>query len=61
MTNKELRYMSRGELLEIRIGQTGSIAEAALRLNGVFETAGRAVQQYLENVRSVTGEESGGI
>ncbi len=31
--------------------ETGSIAEAALRLNGVFEAAQAAAQQYLENAR----------
>lgn len=36
---------------KICMEQTGSIAEAALRLNGVFEAAEAAAQQYLENVR----------
>lgn len=36
---------------EIRIQESGSIAEAALRLNGIFEAAQAAVDQYLENVR----------
>ncbi len=35
----------------IRIQECGSIAEAALKLNGVFEAAEAAAQQYLENVR----------
>lgn len=30
--------------------QAGSIAEAALRLNGVFEAAQRAADQYLESL-----------
>lgn len=34
----------------ILIDKAGSIAEAALQLNNVFEDADRAVQQYLENV-----------
>ena len=81
MTDKELRRLSRRELLEMMISLTeeneklkirleqaearlrnrrimidnaGSIAEAALQLNHVFEDADRAVQQYLENVRRMT-------
>ena len=36
---------------EILIAQSGSIAEAALQLNGVFEAAQKAAQQYLDNVQ----------
>lgn len=36
---------------EIKISKAGSIAEAALQLNGVFEAAEKAVGQYLENVK----------
>ena len=32
------------------------MAEAALRLNGVFEAADRAAQQYLENIRRMAEE-----
>ena len=35
----------------IRIRDAGSIAEAALQLNHVFEAAQAAAQQYLDNVR----------
>ena len=35
---------------EIRLRHSGSIAEAALRLNGVFEAAQAAADLYLENV-----------
>ena len=38
---------------EIELEDAGSIAEAALRLNGVFEAAQRAAEQYLMNVRNV--------
>ena len=78
MTDRELRRLSRADLLElllkesqendrlraqlqkanellasraIQIDKAGSIAEAALALNGVFEAAERAAAQYLENVR----------
>ena len=78
MTDKELRRMSRGELLElliaqatenerlkqeleqtqaalqarrIAIGNAGSLAEAAMQLNGVFDAAQTAAQQYLENLQ----------
>lgn len=36
---------------EIAIEKAGSIAEAAMGLNGVFEAAQKAAQQYLENIR----------
>jgi hypothetical protein len=36
---------------EIAISTSGSIAEAALKLNGVFEAAQKAADEYLENVR----------
>lgn len=78
MANKDLKKLSRAELLEmliaqskevadlrerlndaeeqladrqIRIDSAGSIAEASLALNGVFEAAQKAAEQYLENVR----------
>lgn len=78
MTEKELRRLSRADLLEMLIDQSveleqtrkklaaaeealasrvieinsaGSIAEAALRLNGVFEAAQAACDQYVQNVR----------
>lgn len=35
---------------KIQIEQAGSLAEAALQLNGVFEAAQRAEDQYLENI-----------
>lgn len=84
MTNKELRKLSRAELLEllleasrenerlrsqlqktkellatrvIEIENAGSIAEAALALNGVFQAAQRAADQYLENVRRQAEEQ----
>ncbi len=40
---------------EIKTAEAGSIAEAALRLNGVFEAAQRAADQYLENVKKQSG------
>lgn len=78
MTNRELKRLSRGELLEMLIAQSretqalrerleaaeaqlrereitinnaGSIAEAALRLNGVFEAAQGACKLYTDNIR----------
>lgn len=79
MTDKELRRMSRRELLEmlvalkkentklrqeleqaqtelnnryIAIKQSGTMAEAALRLNKVFEAADWAARQYLQNIKA---------
>ena len=77
MTERELRKLSRGDLLEmllnlskeneqlnrkltrmqeelekrtIAISQSGSLAEAALKLNGVFEAAQYACDQYIQNI-----------
>lgn len=41
----------------IAISEAGSIAEAALRLNLVFEAADRAVEQYKENIRRMNAEQ----
>lgn len=81
MTDKELKHLSRSELLEMLIAQmeeneklkidlekaqekansrqiaidrAGSIAEAALVLNGVFDAAQAAAAQYLENIRQLS-------
>lgn len=40
---------------EIKMARAGSMAEAALLLNGVFEAADAAAAQYLENLKS-TGQ-----
>ena len=84
MTDKELRKLSRSDLLELLISQTeenrvlksrvdqmqdqlldrriavdkaGSIAEASLQLNGVFQAAEKAAQQYLENIQRMSEEQ----
>ena len=46
---QELLVVRDAELAErrIRIAQSGSIAEAALKLNDVFEAAQKAADQYL--------------
>jgi len=36
---------------EIMIKKSGSIAEAALKLNKIFEVADKAARDYLENVK----------
>lgn len=78
MTEKELKRLSRADLLEMLIDQSvelqdvkkqlesaeaalasriieintaGSIAEASLQLNGVFEAAQAACSQYTESIR----------
>lgn len=83
MTDRELKRLSRSELLEMLIAQmeeneklkidletvqekannrriaidrAGSIAEAALVLNGVFDAAEAAASQYLENIRKLSDE-----
>lgn len=77
MKEKELKRLSREELLELLLVQTreterlekrlseaeaelserrinieksGSLAEASMRINGVFKAAENAAKQYLENI-----------
>ena len=38
----------------IKIENAGSIAEAALKLSGIFEAAQEAVDQYVENIEQIT-------
>lgn len=84
MTDRELRKLSRSDLLDLLLRQTreieqlreelqeaeeqlasrrlavdeaGSIAEASLQLNGVFEAAQSACAQYIENVRARSEEQ----
>jgi len=79
VTDKQLKRLSRRELLEMLIVQTrkveqleiqleeanrklndkiilientGSLADAVMQLNGVFEAAQNAAQQYLDNIRA---------
>lgn len=83
MTDKELKRLSRTELLEMLIEQgkeverlkkeledtqkqlenrqlaidsSGSIAEAALKLNGVFEAAQSSADLYLENIENMVSQ-----
>lgn len=43
---------------EIAINEAGSIAIAALQINGIFEAAQAASQQYIENIRSLNERQS---
>lgn len=81
MTDKELRKLSRTDLLEmllmqkkendqlrlqlqqlqsqlddrtIAVNKAGSLAEASLQLNGVFESAQAACGQYVENIQMLS-------
>lgn len=56
LAERDAQLAERRILLE----QSGSIAEAALRLNGIFEAAQRAADQYLESIgaREAQSEET---
>lgn len=76
MTTRELKRLSRAQLLQLLIAQmeenrelrrklenrqlimenTGSIAEAALKISGIFEAADAAAQIYLESVERIALE-----
>lgn len=84
MTDRELRKLSRADLLEllleqlkeneqlrrqlndarqqlsertIQITNAGSIAEASLQLNGVFQAAQDACTQYIENIQRLSAQQ----
>ncbi|HOO26325.1 MAG TPA: DNA repair protein, partial [Clostridiales bacterium] len=42
---------------EIILGQSGSIAEAATKISGIFEAAQDAADRYLESVIAANGSE----
>ena len=41
----------------IAIDKAGSLAEAALSLNGVFQAADAAAQQYLDNIQRISSQQ----
>lgn len=41
----------------LRLESAGSLAEAALEMNGVFERAEAAAAEYLENIRAMSAEQ----
>ncbi len=41
---------------KLQIEKSGTLAEAALKLNGIFEAADAAAAQYLENIRRKGGK-----
>lgn len=43
---------------QLEVDKAGSIAEAALRLNGVFAAAEAACAQYVENVQRLSGRQA---
>ncbi len=49
---------SRLESRRIDIEEAGSLSEAVMKLNGVFEAAEAACAQYTENIRAVAGRQS---
>ena len=52
--NAELR--ARLERTQTACGETGNLAEAALSVSGVFESAQRAAERYLADVKSARGD-----
>ena len=51
LTEENQQLKEELENKRLRIQQAGSIADAALDINGVFQAAQRAADQYLEEVR----------
>lgn len=52
---QEIEDMKKSRAIELE--DAGSIAEAAIRINGVFEAAQKAAEQYLMNVRELSERE----
>lgn len=44
--------------MQFAVKRVGTLAEAAMEINGVFEAADKAAKEYLENVRRLA--ETGG-
>ena len=42
---------------QFKIDQAGSIAEASMQINQVFDSAQAAAEQYLENIRALSGRQ----
>lgn len=42
---------------QITIDQSGTLAEAALKLSGIFDAAESACQYYTENIRALSGRQ----
>ena len=42
---------------QLQIDQSGSLAEAALKLSGIFEAAESACQYFTENIRNLSGRQ----
>ena len=55
--NEQLQQQLQDRSLKLQ--EAGSIAEAALKVSGVFEAAQEAAEQYLQNVRQITEQEHG--
>lgn len=45
------------ESRQMRMNQAGSLAEAALKLSGIFDAAESACQYYTENIRTLSGRQ----
>ena len=56
--NEELEAKMRKR--ELQLAESGSIAEAALKLNGIFEAAQKAADQYVYNVQRQAAPPKGG-
>lgn len=42
---------------QMRMNQAGSLAEAALKISGIFDAAESACQYYTENIRTLSGRQ----
>ena len=74
MTERELRRLSRADLLElllaqrreneqladrtIKIDKAGSLAEASLQLSGIFNAAEDSCRYYMDNIRLLSERQS---
>jgi 5-bromo-4-chloroindolyl phosphate hydrolysis protein len=58
LRNELEEYKEKLESRRLEISKAGSIAEASLKINGVFEAAEAAASQYLENIKRLYEEEA---
>lgn len=64
LQKREKEYLAKIDNLEatlndktIKISEAGSIAEAALKLNGIFESAQAAADQFLDSIHAANRDE----
>ena len=57
LQNQVQQLRQRLDSRQLHLNQAGSLAEAALKLSGIFDAAETACQYYTENIRTLSGRQ----